>query len=119
MKNMKLYFNLSPFALLILLTCTFVKAESSQESQSTGVIFENVRIFNGTSTELSAPSNVLVVGNVIKSIFAEAIADPVGMKVTRIQGGGQTLMPGLIDNHVHLFYDGQQRNGDVEPENIG
>ena len=25
------------------------------------------------------------------------------MAVTRIQGGGRTLMPGLIDNHVHIL----------------
>jgi imidazolonepropionase-like amidohydrolase len=113
---MKLHFNLSPFALLILLTCTFVQAESNQESQSTGVIFENVRIFNGTSAELSAPSNVLVAGNVIKLISAEAVADPVGMKVTRIQGGGQTLMPGLIDNHVHLFMTGSSEMVMLNPK---
>jgi imidazolonepropionase-like amidohydrolase len=68
----------------------------------TAVLIENVRIFNGQSTRLSAPSNVLVVGNVIQSISSQTIAAPAGAQVTRIQGGGRTLMPGLIDNHVHI-----------------
>ena len=71
-------------------------------AQETGVSIENVRIFDGTSASLSAPSNVLVVGNLIRSISARPIAAPPGMTVTRIQGGGRTLMPGLIDNHVHI-----------------
>ena len=71
-------------------------------AQETGVSIENVRIFDGTSASLSAPSNVLVVGNRIRSISAKPIAAPAGTTVTRIQGGGRTLMPGLIDNHVHI-----------------
>ena len=71
-------------------------------AQETGVSIENVRIFDGTSASLSAPSNVLVVGNLIRSISAAPIAAPPGTTVTRIQGGGRTLMPGLIDNHVHI-----------------
>jgi imidazolonepropionase-like amidohydrolase len=67
------------------------------------VIFENVRIFNGSFDQLSAPSNVLVVGNVIKTISADPIADPERTAVTQIQGEGRTLMPGLIDTHVHIF----------------
>ena len=66
------------------------------------MLFENVRIFDGTSARLSAPSNVLVVGNLIQSISSQAVAPPAETTVTRIQGGGRTLMPGLIDNHVHI-----------------
>jgi len=66
------------------------------------VLFENVRVFDGQSARLSGPSNVLVVGNLIQSISSQAIAAPAGTTLTRIQGGGRTLMPGLIDNHVHI-----------------
>ncbi|BBD59018.1 hypothetical protein NIES2109_17970 [Nostoc sp. HK-01] len=67
------------------------------------ILFENVRIFNGTSDQLSEPSNVLVVGNKIKTISQTPIATASGIKLTRIDGNNRTLMPGLIDNHVHLF----------------
>src|SRR5262245_21593360 len=78
-------------------------APAGQGPASTGVVFENVRIFDGTSDRLSGPSHVLVVGNVIKTISSTPIADPAGTTVQRIQGNGRTLMPGLIDNHWHTM----------------
>ena len=63
-------------------------------------LFQNVRIFDGKSAALSPPSNVLVKGNVIESIStAPIVADPAA---TVIAGAGRTLMPGLIDAHVHM-----------------
>lgn len=63
-------------------------------------LFQNVRIFDGKSEALSPPSNVLVKGNVIESISTAPIAaDPAA---TVIAGGGRTLMPGMIDAHVHM-----------------
>ena len=61
-------------------------------------LFENVRIFDGKGAALSAPSNVLIRGNVIERISTPPI--PVDRRAdTRIiDGGGRTLMPGLIDN---------------------
>lgn len=105
-----------PLVLLMLITSTIVMATPNQKSQSIGVIFENVRIFNGTAAELSAPSNVLIAGNQIKSISTQAIPDPVDMKLTRIQGDGRTLMPGLIDNHVHLFMTGSNETVMLNPK---
>jgi len=66
------------------------------------VLIENVRIFDGQSPRLSAPSNVLVVGNKIQSISTQNLTAPAGAQLMRIAGGGRTLMPGLIDNHVHI-----------------
>ncbi len=76
---------------------------SAQPQQATGVMFENVRIFDGTAKKLSAPANVLVVGNVIQTISTQPIPAPGGTTLTRVAGGGRTLMPGLIDNHVHVL----------------
>ncbi len=53
----------------------FTSSRHVQAPEGAGVIFENVRIFNGASDQLSTPSNALVAGNVIQSISAEAIAD--------------------------------------------
>ncbi|RDL51217.1 Imidazolonepropionase [Ensifer sp. M14] len=65
------------------------------------VLFEDVRIFDGKgATSLSAPSNVLVKGNVIARIST----DPVEAEgAQRIAGNGRTLMPGLIDAHWHAM----------------
>ncbi|HWD12828.1 amidohydrolase family protein [Pseudochrobactrum sp. sp1633] len=65
------------------------------------VLFENVRIFDGKgATSLSAPSNVLVNGNVIERISTGPIE---GEGTQRIAGNGRTLMPGLIDAHWHAM----------------
>jgi imidazolonepropionase-like amidohydrolase len=86
------------------------------------VVFENVRIFNGTAGRLSGPSNVLIVGNVIKAISATPIADPADTTVERIRGNGRTLMPGLIDNHWHTMFarttTAQGLEGDVGYNNF-
>ena len=64
------------------------------------VLFENVRIFDGTGIALSAPSNVLVKGNLIVSISTASIAAEGAL---RIAGNGRVLMPGLIDAHWHAM----------------
>ena len=88
---------------ILILGCAIAQAVCAQDSQVKGVIIEDVRIFDGRSDRLSAPSNVLVVDNVIRTISSTPIADAAGMKVQRIRGGGRTLMPGLIDNHWHTM----------------
>ena len=77
-------------------------ATVAQPPAPTSTLFENVRIFNGTSAQLSAPSNVLVVDHKIQKISTTSIPAPADA-ITRINGNGHTLMPGLIDDHVHLF----------------
>jgi len=102
-------------ALLVVL-CVAPAGIRAQSPQPAALIFENVRIFDGTSDRLSAPSNVLVVGNVIKAISATPIAPPPGTTVTRIPGGGRTLMPGLIDNHVHIFMSASSQAEMMDPK---
>jgi imidazolonepropionase-like amidohydrolase len=101
---------------LLILGCAIAQVAQAQATQPAVVIIENVRIFNGTSDRLSAPSNVLVVGNVIKRISTAPIADPPATSVTRIQGGGRTLMPGLIDNHVHIFMSASTQDQMLDPK---
>ncbi len=64
-----------------------------------GVLFKNVMVFDGKSDKLTGPTSVLVVGNKIEKIGPAVTAPD---KATVIDGGGRTLMPGLIDAHVHL-----------------
>ena len=77
----------------------------AQGAQPPAVLFEGVRIFDGKSDQLSAPSNVLVAGNLIKTISQAPIAVPADVALTRIQGRGRTLMPGLIDAHTHIMFE--------------
>ncbi|HTM56698.1 MAG TPA: amidohydrolase family protein [Pirellulales bacterium] len=72
-------------------------------SADSKVVFQNVRIFNGKSDELSAPSNVLVRGNKIEKLSAQPIAIDRRADTVIIAGGGRTLMPGMIDMHWHAL----------------
>jgi imidazolonepropionase-like amidohydrolase len=79
-------------------------AEAAKEEQTTQVLFTNVNVFNGKSNELMKGMNVLVEENLIKTVSEGAKAS--NPEATVIDGGGRTLMPGLIDNHVHLELPG-------------
>jgi imidazolonepropionase-like amidohydrolase len=87
---------------IILATWTTLNTAAAQE-RSAVTLFENVRIFDGKSQALSAPSNVLVRGNLIERIATTDI--PVDRRAdTRIiAGGGRVLMPGLSDMHWHTM----------------
>jgi imidazolonepropionase-like amidohydrolase len=73
-------------------------ASVSAQAQQ-GILFQNVRIFDGKNGALSAPSNVLVQNNKIEKISATAITADAQV----INGGGRVLMPGLIDAHWHAM----------------
>ena len=66
-------------------------------------VFQNVRIFDGNNAALSAPSSVLVRGNIIEQISANPAATQTGADVRVINADGRVLMPGLIDAHWHMF----------------
>ena len=66
-------------------------------------LFQNVRIFDGKSAALSAPSSVLVRGNTIERISTSPITVDTSADVRVIAADGRVLMPGLIDAHWHAF----------------
>lgn len=78
-----------------------VGAAIAKEIGTTALLFENVRVFDGTNTTLSPPSNVLVIGDKIAKVSREPVAAPHDVAVRRVAGDGRTLMPGLIDAHWH------------------
>jgi len=85
-------------------------------------LFKNVRIFDGKAEKLTNPSNVMVRGNIIERVSSVSIQPPADVDVTVIDGGGRTLMPGLIDAHVHAMLirptPAQAIGGDVGYNNI-
>lgn len=66
------------------------------------IIFSNVRIFDGSSRELSQPMNVYIKNNKIEKIDTKPII--VEGEAININGKSKILMPGLIDVHVHLTF---------------
>jgi imidazolonepropionase-like amidohydrolase len=97
-----------------------VHAQGNRSETVSATLFQNVRIFDGKGSPLSAPSNVLVKGNIIERISTSPIAAEQGVAV--VAGGGRTLMPGLIDAHWHAMLirpdPAQSITGDVGYNNI-
>ncbi|CUH42045.1 metal-dependent hydrolase family protein [Ruegeria atlantica] len=62
-------------------------------------LFTNVNVFDGVNDGLLENANVLVEGNLIKTVSTAAIS---AGGATVINGEGRTLMPGLMDMHTHL-----------------
>ena len=78
-------------------------ARPSTPSGDAVTLFQNVRVFDGKTTSLSGPRNVLVRGNKIERISTSPIPTDRSATTTLIDGGGRTLMPGLIDAHWHAM----------------
>lgn len=91
----------SLFLSFLCFTILVASAGAQQPSQDQ-VLFENVRIFDGRSKTITAPVNVLISGNIIQNISTAPIK--VEEHAVKINGAGKTLMPGLIDVHVHLTF---------------
>jgi len=86
-----------------IINATWAQSPSPSVNAGPVTVFSNVRIFDGKSGKLSAPSNVLVRGNVIEKISDKPIPTDRRADTVLIDGGGRTLMPGLIDMHWHAM----------------
>lgn len=64
--------------------------------QKTPILFEHVRVFDGVTVIPS--TNVLVQDGLIRDIGPE-VKEP---SAQIVDGSGKTLLPGLIDSHVHV-----------------
>lgn len=88
------------FGLLLTLVALPSFAEETRAPQSSEVLFRNVRVFDGVGPNLSGAQDVLVRGNKIVNIApARSLQGP-----QIIEGDGRTLIPGLIDAHVHMTF---------------
>jgi imidazolonepropionase-like amidohydrolase len=64
------------------------------------LLFKNARIFDGKSAECPEGMSVLVEGDSIREVSDK----PIAAKDARvIDVGGRTLMPGMIDAHMHAY----------------
>jgi imidazolonepropionase-like amidohydrolase len=86
---------------LLLLLCGFSAAQTaSQPATSHAIVLHAARLFDVKSGRVVKPGEVLVQGERIVEA-GSSVKRPAGAEV--IDLGDRTLMPGLIDAHVHLF----------------
>jgi imidazolonepropionase-like amidohydrolase len=87
------------FVFCILLSAALAQSPPPPNS-TTAVVLRAARLLEIESGKIIAPGEVLVEGDRIIEV-GSAVKHPAGAEV--IDLGGSTLMPGLIDAHVHLF----------------
>jgi imidazolonepropionase-like amidohydrolase len=81
----------------VLVTAT-VGAQAGEAEKPASTLFKNVKVFNGSDDKL-IDVDVLVEGNLIKQVGKNLNAS----NATVIDGGGRTLMPGMVNMHEHLL----------------
>jgi imidazolonepropionase-like amidohydrolase len=81
------------------------------------ILFTNVKVLDGSGAE-PFPAKVLVEGNRIKSVTpVSEVLSAEGADL--VDGGGATLMPGLVEAHSHISFANTadlQSLGDIPPE---
>lgn len=66
------------------------------------VLISNSRLFDPRTLRVTSATSVLVVGNRIAAVGPDGMV-PVPKNAQRIDAGNCFLMPGLWDNHVHIY----------------
>lgn len=97
--------------------CSDLVAQNASGHQ---IVFENVDVFDGKTEGLIRNQNVLIEGNKIKVVSPDPIN--AASSARHIDGRGKTLMPGLIDVHVHMIFTsmtmGELLSPDLNQESI-
>jgi imidazolonepropionase-like amidohydrolase len=78
-----------------------IAARNRRKPRTMGqILFKNAKLLDPNKDALEGGVSVLVEGDTIREVSSKPIKAP---KAQVIDCGGRTLMPGLIDCHVHVF----------------
>jgi imidazolonepropionase-like amidohydrolase len=88
--------------------------------RSRTLLIRHARIFVGDGTVIES-GGVLVRDGKIAEVYAGEVPDPKALKAEAIEAAGKTVLPGLIDVHVHLIASGgppaaPPNTADFQPE---
>jgi imidazolonepropionase-like amidohydrolase len=88
---------------VLLLACTPLVAQSMQSMQPSpahAIVLHAARLLDVESGRITAPGEILIEGETIREV-GSTVTHPRDAEI--IDLGDTTLLPGLIDAHVHLF----------------
>ncbi len=97
---------------VLLSTLPIVLWIGAAPAQQSSLLIEGVTLIDGTGRAPIAGASVLVDGDRIVAVSTETLT--VDRTVTRIDGAGKYLIPGLMDTHVHLS-GGRGDGSNAEP----
>jgi imidazolonepropionase-like amidohydrolase len=89
--------------------CNLLNAQQHNKD----ILFENVSVFDGKNELILTDQHVLITGNKIALISKTALPKKDNMIV--IDGKGKTLIPGLIDVHVHMIFGALSMKDMMDP----
>src|SRR5215467_12202246 len=72
----------------------------AQQGESSAIVLRAARLLQVDTGKIVEPGEILVQGDRIRAV-GTSVAHPAGARIVDL--GDKTLMPGLIDAHVHLF----------------
>jgi imidazolonepropionase-like amidohydrolase len=84
----------------VLLLAAMAHTRNALADSAPPIVLHAARLFEVDTGRLVAPAEILVVGERIAAV-GTSVPHPAGAKI--IDLGDSTLLPGLIDVHVHLF----------------
>ena len=96
-------------ALALALVAASLMAQSAPPKDDV-VVLRAARMIDGKSNQVITPGLVVVRGNKIESVGGASV--PAGART--IDLGNMTLLPGLIDAHVHVLLQGDVTNEDYD-----
>ena len=88
---------------VLLLCCAWIALfafSAAQQVPATPIVLHAARLLEVDTGNILQPGEILVVGERIKAA-GKSVEHPQGAKIINL--GDTTLLPGLIDVHVHLF----------------
>src|SRR5271170_1633380 len=90
------------FALTILFTAPLQAQATQQQPAPNGhaIVLHAARLLDVESGRITTPGEILIEGDAIKEVGAK-VSRPANAEILDL--GDATLLPGLIDAHVHLF----------------
>src|SRR6202050_5333591 len=84
----------------VLTALTFAADTALQQPSAAPIVLRAARLLEVDTSNILQPGEILIEGERIKAV-GKSVDHPAGAKI--IDLGDTTLMPGLIDVHVHLF----------------
>ena len=103
------------FAAVLVTACASAVGQLAEPQQA--VVVRAARMLDVRGGRMVAPGEVLVIGDRIAEV-GQHVTRPAGVQV--IDLGDRTLMPGMVDAHVHLFlHPGAEDLQTVEGECAG
>ena len=78
-----------------------IKTISRDLARARTVLIRNARIFVGDGRVIEN-GGILVTAGKIAAIYGGNIPDPAAVDASPIEAAGKTVLPGLIDTHIHL-----------------